>query len=269
MTHAAVEAMRGSTTGAAFDAYGRCVPGALSAPVHQQTRRYFRCVQPEVDHQAIHARLSRHLGGTEPISAREFEARARAIIRSLEADEAQRGITAAVSVPFWLPAGRVADVGAEIERRYLPAVRGAYEEAFPDRQFHNRCTHALDGGLSVATQGRHAVLLERLAGEAVVGVLFVALTEYSVPAAREQVERLPAHFLLAGGLDTCAALVGSPGLLRREDGYPPVLWLGGLDCDAPDAGYHFEAYGYDLTFNRRVHFNQAAESWANGIVVLG
>jgi hypothetical protein len=34
-------------------------------------------------------------------------------------------------------------------------------------------------------------------------------------------------------------------------------------------GYHFEAYGHNLTFNRRPHFGQAAEYWASGLVVLG
>lgn len=269
MTEAAVEAMRDTAVEAVFDNFGRCVPGVLSTPAHEKTRRYFACVQPEVDYGAIHGRLSRHLGGGDQIDAEAFEARARAIIASLKADEAHKGITDGVFVPFYLPAGAVADVGAEIERKYLPAVKGAYEEAFPERSFDNHCSIPLDGRLSVADQGRHAVLLERLAGETVVGVFFVALTEYSIPAARERVEQLPERFLLAGGLDTCAALIGSPGLLLREDGYPPVLWFGGLDSEAADANYHFEAYGYNLTLNRRVHFNDAAESWANGIVVLG
>jgi hypothetical protein len=40
-------------------------------------------------------------------------------------------------------------------------------------------------------------------------------------------------------------------------------------AESAKAGYHFEAYGYNLTFNRRVHFDQVAESWASGLVVLG
>ena len=33
-------------------------------------------------------------------------------------------------------------------------------------------------------------------------------------------------------------------------------------------GYHFEAYGYNLTFNRRPHLGHAAEYWSSGISVL-
>ncbi|XLM23265.1 hypothetical protein MKD33_18855, partial [Chromobacterium piscinae] len=61
-----------------------------------------------------------------------------------------------------------------------------------------------------------------------------------------------------------AAFIGSPDLLLRRDGYPPLLWLSGLDGEKEGVGYHFEAYGYDLTFNRRVHQNMAAEYWASG-----
>ena len=57
-------------------------------------------------------------------------------------------------------------------------------------------------------------------------------------------------------------------LLLRRDGYPPLLWLSGVEAEAPDAGYHFEAYGYNLTFNRRPHLGQTAEYWWHGLTVL-
>ena len=53
----------------------------------------------------------------------------------------------------------------------------------------------------------------------------------------------------------------------QAKGYPPLLWLSGLASTA-DEGHYFEAYGYNLTFNRRMHFGQAAEYWDSGLVVL-
>jgi hypothetical protein len=82
-------------------------------------------------------------------------------------------------------------------------------------------------------------------------------------------QSLPEHFLLSGGYDTSAALVGTPDLLLRTDGYPPLLWLAAVQTDKPLVAYHFEAYGYNLTFNRRVHFGQAAEYWNSGLTILG
>jgi hypothetical protein len=103
----------------------------------------------------------------------------------------------------------------------------------------------------------------------VVGRYFPCLTEYSVPACLERMFSLPEKFLLAGGADTSAALVGSPGLLLNEGGYPPKLWLAGLKTGADTMGYLYEAYGYNLTFNQRPHLNQASPQWAGALVVLG
>jgi hypothetical protein len=105
--------------------------------------------------------------------------------------------------------------------------------------------------------------------DVVVGVYFPCLLEYSVQAAREKIAQLPNNCLLAGGYDTAAAFIAAPNLLLREDGYPPLLWLSGLETDSEYAGFHFEAYGYDLTFNRRVHYDHVAEYWASAIVITG
>jgi len=64
-------------------------------------------------------------------------------------------------------------------------------------------------------------------------------------------------------------MIATPDLLLRTDGYPPLLWLGALQGEKEQVGYHFEAYGYNLTFNRKPHFNQVAEYWCAGLVVLG
>jgi hypothetical protein len=100
-------------------------------------------------------------------------------------------------------------------------------------------------------------------------VYFPALREFSVPAALEKMAHLPPRFMLAGGVDTAAALIACPELLVRKDGYSPLLWLAALASDKDGEGYYFENYGYDLTFNRRMHFNQASEYSTAGLVALG
>ena len=63
-------------------------------------------------------------------------------------------------------------------------------------------------------------------------------------------------------------MISHPNLLIRKDGYAPLLWIGSFDSEREDAAYHFESYGYNLTFNRKVHFNQCAESWLFGITAF-
>ena len=252
-----------------FDEHGRCVPGDLHAPVHKETRRYFLIKQPNIDYAKIHGRLKDCLGMDDAISATEFADRAEKIVATLAADPACANILKGVRVPFMLPKTAPEDIGKELETTWIKAVSDSFLKAFPERQFNNHHKSGLANTLSLVVGSRHERLIESMAQAPLVGYYFPCLTEYSVPAAIEQVANLPDHFLLAGGFDTAAALVGSPTLLLRKDGYPHLLWLAALSEEKKDVGYHFETYGYNLTFNRRVHFGGAAESWASGLVVLG
>jgi hypothetical protein len=252
-----------------FDDHGRRIPPELKAAVHRDTRRRFICPQPKTDYGAIHARIKEHLGATGPLSAAEFEDRAEAILSSLRNNSETKNIAQGVRVPFLLPKASYADFGQALDSTYLPAVQRSFQQTFPECRFTNYCKSGLAGKLGVAAESRHQRLLAAMQQGVVVGYYFPCLLEYSVPAAVEQMQTLPAKFLLAGGFDTCAAFVGCPDLLLRRDGYPPLLWLAALSGEKEGVGYHFEAYGYNLTFNRRPHFGHVAEYWASSLVVLG
>lgn len=252
-----------------FDEFGRRIPSpTLKAPCHRKTRRWFIPVQPEVDFGAIHARITGFLGGEDPLTAQAFEARARTLRESLQGNPLVRSILNGVQVPFLLPKASHADIGTALEDVYLPALGRAFGQKLPEYQFTNHHTSGLNGRLSPTLGSRHEKLIEAMSKGPVVGWYFPCLLEYSLPAALEQMVEMPEAFMLAGGYDTSAAFIGSPDLLLRRDGYPPLLWLAGLTGERADIGYHLEAYGYNLTFNRRAHFGQAAEYWASGLVVV-
>jgi hypothetical protein len=253
---------------ATFDAHGRAVPAHLQAPAHQRTRRHFLCCQPAIEYGEIHRRTLAALGVEGAIPVSEFAARAEVVLEVLRSDPGTANVLNGVHVPFLLPPAAGTDPGEALEA-WVEGVRRAFVERFPARTFTNHHKGGLAGRLAVVPGSRHDRLLRSVREGWVVGHYFPCLGEYSVPAAIEQVRRLPECFLLAGGIDTAAALVGSPDLLVRTDGYPPLLWLAALQGERAGVGYHFEAYGYDLTFNRRVHLGQAAESWASGLVVTG
>lgn len=254
-----------------FDQYGRCLPVDLKSPAHRESRRWFQFRQPEIDYIKIYERTLAHLAGGQPLATNvgEFEARAKAVFAYLQADARLRNVTLGVGVPFLIPAENIADYGAALEEKYLPAVASAYKATLPDYDFTSHNTVHLGRNLTIAPESRHDRLIEAASRGDVVGWFFPCLLEYSIPAARETVTALPEDFLLAGGIDTSAALVGSPDLLLRLDGYPPLIWLSALDSEKESIGYHFEAYGYNLTFNRRPHLGQVAEYWSSALVVLG
>lgn len=252
-----------------FDVAGRCRPDSLKTPVHASTRGYFGLAQPALDYDIIYSRFAAVYGADGLPDAIAFRQRAEAILARLRERADVRDILNGVHVPFLLPRANYADLGEALEIRYLPAVRDAFKSLLPDYDFVDHHTSSLNGQLAVAAGSRHERLIEAMASNAVVGWYFPCLTEYSVPAAIERMATLPDDFLLAGGYDTCAALTGSPDLLLRRDGYPPLLWLAALTGAKVNEGDYFEAYGYNLTFNRRMHFGQAAEYWNSGLVVLG
>ncbi|BCK86739.1 hypothetical protein MIZ01_0505 [Sideroxyarcus emersonii] len=258
-----------ATASSFFDEHGRCIPSGLAAAAYLKSRHYFAFAQPSINYADIHARIQEHFGVVNGISAAEFEQRAEAILQTLRNAPETKGIADGVRVPFLLPKASYPDYGEALEKIYLPAVQNAFAKKFPTYAFVNHHKGGLVGKLGISPLSRHQRLLAAMHEGPVVGYLFPCLTEYSIPAALEQTSRLPEQFLLAGGFDTSAALTGSPDMLLRTDGYPPLLWLAALTGEKENVGYHFEAYGYNLTFNRRPHFGQAAEYWASGLVVLG
>ncbi|MEI7611253.1 MAG: hypothetical protein WCK63_00015 [Betaproteobacteria bacterium] len=253
---------------ALFDEHGRRLPGPV-AMANQKTRRHFICSQPDINYADIHARISTGLDRDCSLSAAGFEQRAEAILDRLRADPALRNILNGAHVPFFLPQAIHQDIGKALDEQYLPAVQRSFQSRFPDYAFVNHHKGGLEGKLSIANGSRHDQLLQAMNEGVVVGHYFPCLLEYSVPAAIEQLQNIPGEILLAGGFDTCAAFVGSPELLLKSHDYPPLLWLAALKGEREDIGYHFEAYGYNLTFNRRAHLGQVAEYWASGLVVLG
>jgi len=248
-----------------FDQYGRCLPLGVKSAVHEKSRRYFSIDQSSIEYQSIYERLNNAFNLASSINLKEFEQRAEMILEELKHDSEVEGILNGVRIPFILPKSQYDDIGFAMQNIYLDALG----QSFSEHDFINHYSQNLLGQLKVVEGSRHDKLISEMKNGVVVGYFFPCLLEYSVPAAIERIKSLPDKFLLAGGYDLTAAFIGSPDILLRKDGYPPLLWLAALETSEEQAGLHFEAYGYDLTFNRRVHLGHVAEYWASGLVVLG
>ncbi len=253
-----------------FDEHGRCIPNSLTAPAHIKSRRYFVCKQPTINYETILENINRNLNnGQSTISLESFSGRCTNIIAKLSADSLAKNIAMGVHIPFVLPQGEYPDIGDALDSVFLPAVDRSFCSTFPEYSFMNHNSRKLSGNISVQEGSRHKELIEKNRDSTLVGLYFPCLSEYSIPAVVEQVGNLPKEFLLAGGYDTCAAFVACPELLLRESAYPPLLWMSGIRDNQEEFGFHFEGYGYNLTFNRRAHLGKLAEYWSSGLVVLG
>lgn len=252
-----------------FDEFGRVIPDKILATAHIKSRRYFSFPDIDIDLERCYSRLVRHLAVADlDLSLDVFRQRIDGIQNDLRSDPDMTGVLNGAAIPFFIPKQEDGDIGGSLDSVFLPAVAASYKEAFPDYSFDNHNQEPLAGRLSSVAGARHSNLLERASLGAVVGMLFPCLTEYSVPAAIEVIGALPERFLLAGAFDTSAALIACPELLFKRESYPPLIWMSGIQDERSGFGYHFEAYGYNLTFNRRAHLDQCAEYWASSVVVI-
>jgi MoaA/NifB/PqqE/SkfB family radical SAM enzyme len=250
-----------------FDEHGRADPRGLSSPVNLKSRRYFQVEQPRASLDDIHQRIATFLPGDYPDLA-EFKNRVEELRQQVAAAENTRGALSGVVLPFMLPQCTISDEGAALEEFYLPYVSRAFEAHQKGQVFKDHHKQDLTGLMRIRPGSRHEQLLQRLRSGPVVGLyLPSALSEYSVVAGIERIKDFPKNWLLAGGIDTTAAMIAAPDLLLRKRGYAPLLWLAALEIN-PDETFHFEAYGRDQTFNSKKHFGQAYESASCGITII-
>jgi hypothetical protein len=247
-----------------FDLSGRRIPPlALQAPVNSASDRY-KLAQPLIDHAVIHGRIARYIG--DGLSIGDFRQRSAALLDSLRAHEETRPLAQGLQLPFFLPQQRATDLGQILEGALLPALAQSWKARFPEYDFKNELKGGLPGKVSVAKDSRYEHLLYAMEAGPVVGIYFpLALSGFSVDAAREQMQNLQSGFVLSGGLDATAALVGCPEVIMKVDGYAPQLDLSGFESTAPGYGYHFAPYGYNLTFNGRYHNGLASDYCSSGL----
>ncbi|MCX7946512.1 MAG: radical SAM protein [Hydrogenophilus sp.] len=258
-----------------FDATGRCVPHGVTAPVRRHPRGYFRVEQPRLDWGEMHQRLTVAFSAAphpavnaSPLPDRQrFQEIGEALLVPLATDPNLSPLLLAPRVPFFLPAISTDDPGALLENYFLPRVEATFHTAFPEYEFYDHHRSPLAGRIHLAPETRAEAVAATLARTPIVGWFFPVLLDYSLAAMRERVATLPSSFALAGGFETAAALIAAPDLLMRSHGYAPLLWLAAWETDDPDEGYYFENYGYNLTFNRRKHFQTLSEYWNAGLIL--
>jgi len=255
-----------------FNTYGRAIPNNLTKnPVNIDSRRYFK-IKYETPPclESIFRNISSHSLLAINTSFDSFKLQIESIIQSIQSNSEISPLLNGPYFPFIIPTiSEKSDIGTVLNDLLLPALNSSFKASFPKYDFVNRCRDPLAGNLLAASDSKHECLLARVNNEEVVGCLFPALSEFSINAAFDFVNSLPQNFSLSGGYDLTSAFIGSPALLINKEEYPPLLWAAGIEHKSnKDHAYHFEAYGYNLNFNIRPHFNRCSEYWTNSITVL-
>ena len=255
-----------------FDANGRCVTNLTKHQVYQKSRNYFQLDKKKVlgyNNNKIFNNLKNYLCKNLNFNETEFEKKIINIKDKIKKDDKISNILKGFSIPFIIPKLENDDIGTNIEEIFIPALQSSFKNEFEQFELINHIKNSLKNQLDIWTGSKYEKITERLNKQNITGLLFPSLNEFSFPAAIETVSKLPENIMLAGGYEIMSALIGSPSILKRDDGYPPLLWFSSLkSVNDSNIGYHIEPYGYNLTLNRRAHIDNAAEYWWHSVVII-
>jgi hypothetical protein len=262
---------------ALFDEFGRRIPFPGMRVYNQVSRRHYLLNQPEIDYDGICGRTREHLQlGRLSFPTQGFKDTCESILEELSVLGAVANITKGVRVPFLCP--RIfsdTSLGREL-RWYVEKAGDSFKERFPDYAFYDLAASQgkPEDDMGFAKGSRYELFEEARQEGPVAGWYFPScLSEYDLASMRAQMASLPERFVLSGGVEAAAAIIGSPDLLFNRAAYPPHLCLAAL-LEPDDAFfYSFEAYGLNLVFNRRNNAltpsaTQVSEQFAGGLTVF-
>lgn len=258
-----------------FDSVGRLRPVVGERVYAKEDRGYFDLRQPLLDWDSIGMRMCRLFSGAHEgeFSLNGIRARLDVCRQNALSDARLRGLFNGVHVPFALPTDDRIDLGEELESVLIPAACQSFRTDYPTYQATNFCVGSLAGGVKIITNTRWDRVQKARAQGSVVGWYFpLALKGYAIPDQRTLVARLPEEMILSGPSEIAAGLVSCPELLmRQDDKYPNLLACSAIepvDADQAHMFWFFEAYGWNLCFNRRSMIGPVSEYFSGGITLL-
>lgn len=249
------------------DTNGRAIPprGITNEVVNAATS--FKLIQPEINLAFTLARLQESFPlGTKFLSVAECAQKLEVLLAQIDANKQVNNLRKGVWLPVPFPQFEVAEYGTSLENTFLAGLERSYQRQFPDRQFYNYREGELAGQVTVVDESRHQDFIAAMRAGPGLGVYFVPLQGYSIPADREVITSFPQGFTLSGAIDTALALTAYPEVLARDYNVPA------LDCAAnnwrsPGGSLYFCA-GDDKLFFRSGGLN-ARGSCSGGVLFLG
>lgn len=251
-----------------FNLLGRFEYKSQSYPHHEKVRNYFKIISPDKSNEYFYNKMKTVWGDLFTLSFDDFNYEIEKINKRIDHDGIDNIKKSISPLPVYIPKIKFENHINLLIENYLPKLKDSFKAENPEYDFSTHSLPTVNTKILIEKFSNYEKLLEESKIKPHVGLFFPCFNEFSRKAALECFRLLPNYFVFSGGIDTTSALISHPNLLIRKDGYAPLLWIGSFDSEREDAAYHFESYGYNLTFNRKVHFNQCAESWLFGITAF-
>lgn len=255
--------------GPQFDDFGRMIPSGFVQKANTSSRRYFKVNGAKPNTSAIYQKTAAYLGQPEGLSLSQFQAKVEALHTLLAQDVQLKGLDRCDAIPFILPKGSITDDLKASMSVYMAGLSASFSNEFPKNRLTDHSIDEWKDQLVVNPKSRSDTVLERSKAESVVGLFLPSLSEYSVPAAYEAISKLPDVLALSGFFEIASVLIGTPEYLINAEAYSPLLWATANIADHHAGGFHFAAYGNDMTLNYRAHLSEVSEYWWSGLTIIG
>lgn len=253
-----------------FDQHGRRIPHNLENRVVDANRKFY-LNQPKMETTVDFAnRLLRVEGffGRTGFTAENFEKEIRKLEEKIRQDKAIANLMECPYFPVVIPKTKVDDHGEILEQKFIPVVKQAYQEQFPNRKFYNWREGDLKAKVDIVEDSRHDELVREMRKGAVAGIHFAnPLHGFSVLASREQMTTLPDGFVLSG-YGSLVAITMYPDELAR-DYQTPGYDLSAFSWGSSGCSLCCGASVGRLDFVCRAVLSVPFDSYSSGLLFLG
>lgn len=252
------------------DKSGRIIPTPQERVYAVTDRKYFCLQQPDLDLSSIFERYYKLFKGAAlaGFDLSDFKQQVEILCERISRDSTVADLLNGVYVPFILPQKKL--LGERPISYLVKAAGESFQNVYPQFEFKLLSERDLDVDLEIKDGSRWETVETQWVKRTLVGLYFpTAMSGYAIPDHTVALSRLADNLVLSGIPDVASSIIGSPSLLMKNDGkYPNLLALGAF-AEKDEAHRHmfhfFEAYGWNLYFNRRSQIGAVSEYYSGGI----
>lgn len=263
-----------------FDNNGRRIPSNGMRVFGETQSQYYKLERPELNLASIFNRSREQNLFTNEIDVFEFDKKISNIILKISNNVNYANLLKGVYVPFiYKREAKGADLGAELVDILLPKLHKSFINKFPESHFKAilQSQKKLESNIKLDKNSRYQNFISLSEVKPAIGLYFPqALQEFDVESQRKQMTSLPEltdlNICLSGGMDVCAALIGTPDLLISENFYAPIPTLSSYVHEDQRLILMIKAYGPHLEFwclsqMLNMDTTQVSEQWTGGLTI--
>ena len=261
-----------------FDINGRRIITEGMRVFSDKSKGYYALRKSDVDYASVLKNSVQYGDINSDVSEDHFKARCEQLKREIQDNADFSNLLCGVHIPFICKKIEpVKDFGKKLESIELPNYQRAFNAKFPQSHFKAvlQSNSQLAGNVNLDSRSRYQHFVEACQEGIVVGWYFPqALQEFDVESQRKQMVALPEskNICLSGGIDTMAALIGTPDLLINEEAYAPILCFSSYVHVDPRLILLIKSYGPHMEFWCMTQMltkdmPQVSEQWTGGLTI--